>query len=102
MAEIPSEPVTQYETICRATESLRNFSSNRELGMSPDLHSHTNSPNSTLGHGVHCRPSPPPYVRPKFKPELWQEEPENGNKTWYCWENKVEKFKLVQKMVLIL
>ncbi|XP_076265296.1 sarcoglycan alpha isoform X1 [Rhynchophorus ferrugineus] len=32
--------------------------------------SHTDSPNSTLNRGVHCRPSPPPYIRPKFKPEI--------------------------------
>ncbi|KAG5884853.1 hypothetical protein JTB14_036088 [Gonioctena quinquepunctata] len=67
--EFSSDEIDQSETIQRATESLRNFSSNRE-SMSPDLHSHSNSPNSTTGHGMHCRPSPPPYVRPKFKSEI--------------------------------
>ncbi|XP_050293300.1 epsilon-sarcoglycan [Anthonomus grandis grandis] len=28
------------------------------------------SPNSTMTRGVHCRPSPPPYVRPKYKPNI--------------------------------
>ncbi|XP_030768249.1 epsilon-sarcoglycan isoform X2 [Sitophilus oryzae] len=39
--------------------------SNNTLG-----HEYSDSPNSTINRGVHCRPSPPPYVRPKFKPEI--------------------------------
>ncbi|XP_049824215.1 epsilon-sarcoglycan isoform X2 [Aethina tumida] len=49
------------------------YAINRDMSLSPEpaLFSLTNSPTSTLNHhGVHCRPSPPPYVRPKFKPEL--------------------------------
>ncbi|KAJ8917775.1 hypothetical protein NQ315_010681 [Exocentrus adspersus] len=72
--DIPSEETNQFATIQRATESIRSFSKNREMSMSPDpmllSRSQTNSPTSTIGRGVHCRPSPPPYVRPKFKPEL--------------------------------
>lgn len=56
------------------------------------------SPNSTVSRGVHCRPSPPPYVRPRYKPDALQEqnspisadnnrvealENEDGN-SWYC------------------
>ncbi|CAH1170470.1 unnamed protein product [Phaedon cochleariae] len=65
-----SQEMTQAEALQRANETLRNFSINRESNASPDPHSHTASPSSTVGHGVHCRPSPPPYVRPKFKPEI--------------------------------
>nr|XP_023022553.1 epsilon-sarcoglycan isoform X1 [Leptinotarsa decemlineata] len=67
--QFSTDVIDQIDTIQKATESLRNFSSNRD-GMSPDLHSHTNSPNSTISRGMHCRPSPPPYVRPKFKSEI--------------------------------
>ncbi|XP_018570617.1 epsilon-sarcoglycan isoform X2 [Anoplophora glabripennis] len=72
--DVPSEETNQFTTIQRATESIRSFSKNRDLSMSPDpmllSRSQTNSPTSTISRGVHCRPSPPPYVRPKFKPEL--------------------------------
>ncbi|KAJ8928234.1 hypothetical protein NQ314_019184 [Rhamnusium bicolor] len=71
---IPSEEINQFGTLQRATESIRSFSKTREMNLSPDpmliSRSHTNSPTSTISRGVHCRPSPPPYVRPKFKPEL--------------------------------
>ncbi|KAI4462131.1 alpha-/epsilon-sarcoglycan family member [Holotrichia oblita] len=32
--------------------------------------SHTNSPTSTISRGIHCRPSPPPYIKPKFSAEF--------------------------------
>lgn len=75
MKEISKNEINQYATIHRATQSLRSLSNNREFSaVSPETvllsRSHTNSPTSTLTRGVHCRPSPPPYVRPKFKPAL--------------------------------
>lgn len=72
MDDASQTQINQYATIHRATQSLRSLSNNREMTLSPDSHlrSHTNSPTSTVTRGVHCRPSPPPYVRPKFKPEL--------------------------------
>nr|CAI5848556.1 unnamed protein product [Callosobruchus analis] len=63
-----SAPNTEYYQAVLHAESLNNFPT--QVRLSPDLHSHTTSPNSTMGRGMHCRPSPPPYVRPKFKPEL--------------------------------
>ncbi|XP_065171271.1 epsilon-sarcoglycan-like isoform X2 [Atheta coriaria] len=62
-----------FETIQKATNSLRNYSTPRDfICMSPEsTHmSYTNSPTNTLNKGHHCRPSPPPYVRPKYKPEF--------------------------------
>lgn len=56
--------------------SLRKDSNhmNHDLNFTPDpillSRCHTDSPNSTIGRGMHCRPSPPPYVRPKYKPDL--------------------------------
>ncbi|CAH0555433.1 unnamed protein product [Brassicogethes aeneus] len=63
----PQEP-GKYEGM--SNEPLYAINSDMSLSPEPMLFSLTNSPTSTLGHGVHCRPSPPPYVRPKFKPEL--------------------------------
>ncbi|XP_063923548.1 epsilon-sarcoglycan isoform X1 [Zophobas morio] len=74
LEDAPSTEINQYATIHRATQSLRSLSNNREMTLSPDpmllSRSHTNSPQSTINRGVHCRPNPPPYVRPKFKPDL--------------------------------
>lgn len=75
MKDVPQNEINQYATIHRATQSLRSLSNNREFNcVSPEAvllsRSHTNSPTSTISRGVHCRPSPPPYVRPKFKPAL--------------------------------
>lgn len=75
MKEIPQDEINQYATIHKATHTLRSLSNNRDLtAVSPECvllsRSHTNSPTSTISRGVHCRPSPPPYVRPKFKPNL--------------------------------
>lgn len=74
MEDAPQTEINQYATIHRATQSLRSLSNNREMTLSPDPallpRSHTNSPTSTINRGVHCRPNPPPYIRPKFKPDL--------------------------------
>lgn len=62
--------IRNYETIQKATNTLRSLSNNREFLTNEQIlipRSHTNSPTSTLSRGVHCRPSPPPYVKPKFK-----------------------------------
>lgn len=72
MEDTPRHEINHYATIHRATHSLRSLSNNRDLPcLSPEMtsRSHTASPTSTL-RGMHCRPSPPPYVRPKFKPDL--------------------------------
>lgn len=74
-----------FETIQKATNSLRNYSTPRDfICMSPEsTHmSYTNSPTNTLNKGHHCRPSPPPYVRPKYKPEFWPEV--EAGETRYC------------------
>lgn len=45
----------------------------QKVKLSPDpliSKSHSESPNATITRGMHCRPSPPPYVRPKYKPDL--------------------------------
>lgn len=73
MEGTPKHEASHYATIHRATQSLRSLSNSREIScLSPDLtiRSHTESPTSTMVRGIHCRPSPPPYIRPKFKPEL--------------------------------
>lgn len=70
ISELQLEDQNEFGTIQKDTEVLRNYNSNKELRMSPDIHSHTNSPNSTISRGMHCRPSPPPYVRPKYKPDF--------------------------------
>ncbi|XP_066142293.1 alpha-sarcoglycan isoform X2 [Euwallacea fornicatus] len=49
---------------------IRNLSEDREYSASPDILLPNRSPNSTMNRGVHCRPSPPPYVRPRYKPEV--------------------------------
>ncbi|XP_017771255.1 PREDICTED: epsilon-sarcoglycan isoform X2 [Nicrophorus vespilloides] len=90
----------QFASIQRATQSLRNFSTSRDFScLSPEsVHQHLKATNTTTsssrgvatassdggsppfntstmtttasGKGIHCRPSPPPYVRPKFKPDF--------------------------------
>ncbi|CAG9835668.1 unnamed protein product [Diabrotica balteata] len=67
--DLTSDQISYAETVHRPVETFRSFS-NRDSTLSPDLCSHSNSPNSTINRGVHCRPSPPPYVRPKFKSDL--------------------------------
>lgn len=53
------------------TDTLQSLSLGRDRSISPEaMLLSTNSPSSTINRGVHCRPSPPPYVRPKFKPEI--------------------------------
>ncbi|XP_056640234.1 epsilon-sarcoglycan isoform X1 [Diorhabda sublineata] len=66
--DMTSDQISYSETIHRPSESIRSF--NRETTLSPDLCSHSNSPNSTMNRGVHCRPSPPPYVKPRGTPDL--------------------------------
>lgn len=71
---MPLSETSQYATIHRATQSLRSLSNTRDVSLSPEQslksRSQTGSPTSTLARGVHCRPSPPPYVRPKYKQNL--------------------------------
>lgn len=56
------------------TDTLQSLSLGRDHSISPDpmllSRNHSDSPNCTVNRGLHCRPSPPPYVRPKFKPEI--------------------------------
>lgn len=56
--------------------------------LSPDpalgSRSHTSSPSSTINRGVHCRPNPPPYMRPRFKAEINNDDPNLNEKNWYC------------------
>ncbi|KAK5644790.1 hypothetical protein RI129_006090 [Pyrocoelia pectoralis] len=62
------EIISHYAALNRTSHSQKSYST---ACLSPELvsRSHTESP--TLGaRGIHCRPSPPPYVRPKFKPGL--------------------------------
>ncbi|XP_031351991.1 epsilon-sarcoglycan isoform X1 [Photinus pyralis] len=62
------EAIHPYASLSRTSHSLKSYST---ACLSPELvsRSHTESP--SLGpRGMHCRPSPPPYVRPKFKPDL--------------------------------
>ncbi|KRT80087.1 hypothetical protein AMK59_8667 [Oryctes borbonicus] len=66
--------ITQYATINRVTYTLRSLSNQRDFTcLSPEMvgsRSHTNSPTSTISRGLHCRPSPPPYIKPKFSAEF--------------------------------
>ncbi|KAI4462123.1 alpha-/epsilon-sarcoglycan family member [Holotrichia oblita] len=67
--------ITQYATINRVTYTLRSLSNQRDFAcLSPEMtggsQSHTNSPTSTISRGIHCRPSPPPYIKPKFSAEF--------------------------------
>lgn len=66
--DIASDQISYSETIHRPSECIRSFY--RDTTLSPDLCSHSNSPNSTINRGVHCRPSPPPYVKPRGTPDL--------------------------------
>ncbi|XP_022916089.1 epsilon-sarcoglycan isoform X2 [Onthophagus taurus] len=75
MVHVPIGEMTQYATINRVTYTLRSLSNQRDFAcLSPEMYagvrSHTNSPTSTISRGVHCRPSPPPYVKPKFSAEF--------------------------------
>ncbi|CAG9861824.1 unnamed protein product [Phyllotreta striolata] len=66
--DIPPERINYSETIHRPVEKTNSY--NRDANLSPDLCSHSNSPDATITRGIHCRPSPPPYVRPKYRPDL--------------------------------
>lgn len=66
--DMSPDQINHAETIHRPVENIRTY--NRDMTLSPDLCSHSNSPNSTINRGLHCRPSPPPYIRPKYKPDL--------------------------------
>ncbi|KAL1501494.1 hypothetical protein ABEB36_006805 [Hypothenemus hampei] len=58
-----TEPISD-ETLTTKSQTLRSILTENETFYTP------HSPNSTLSRGMHCRPSPPPYVRPKFKPDM--------------------------------
>ncbi|KAF5273769.1 hypothetical protein FQA39_LY00884 [Lamprigera yunnana] len=64
--------VNNYAGIHNTTNSLKSLTTRRDFAcLSPELatRNHPESPTLT-SRGIHCRPSPPPYVRPKFKPDL--------------------------------
>lgn len=74
---MPVEAPTTTSTLStpKQTHTLRSLANQNDVNcLSPEnvliSRSHTNSPNSTMGRGLHCRPSPPPYVRPKNKPNF--------------------------------
>lgn len=63
-----------YSTIHANEDSLKKLMYNKDysyyqtdsMGTS---RSHTGSP-TLINRGVHCRPSPPPYIKPMFKAEI--------------------------------
>ncbi|KAK9869806.1 hypothetical protein WA026_003538 [Henosepilachna vigintioctopunctata] len=90
------EGISKEEDISGSTQTsdydknvLENSKTNQHMKLSPDTtlvsRSHTSSPTSTINRGVHCRPSPPPYVRPRFKPaECGADDVTRDEKSWYC------------------
>lgn len=82
-------PNTVQTTVYNKPAVLSGFKpSSNMVRLSPDpalsSRSHTNSPSSTINRGVHCRPSPPPYMRPRFRTEVIQDDPDSNEKNWYC------------------
>ncbi|KAF5286543.1 hypothetical protein FQR65_LT12547 [Abscondita terminalis] len=65
------EVLSHYTTI-HNTNSMKGLSTKRDIScLSPELVSRNHPDSPSLGpRGIHCRPSPPPYIRPKFKPDL--------------------------------
>ncbi|KAK4875575.1 hypothetical protein RN001_011997 [Aquatica leii] len=69
---IPQQEILNRYATIHSTNSLKGMSTKRDIScLSPELvaRNHPDSPTLTT-RGIHCRPSPPPYVRPKFKPDL--------------------------------
>ncbi|XP_060528903.1 epsilon-sarcoglycan isoform X2 [Cylas formicarius] len=56
----PHQPASQFSTF-NSADTFHNYLNSKEAHSCAD---------AAINCGVHCRPSPPPYVRPKFKPEL--------------------------------
>ncbi|XP_044751816.1 epsilon-sarcoglycan isoform X2 [Coccinella septempunctata] len=82
-------PNKMQTPVCHKPAVLSGYKpSSNLIKLSPDpalgSRSHTNSPSSTINRGVHCRPSPPPYMRPRFRTDVPQDEQISDEKNWYC------------------